>query len=126
VDWFAVSWFDQPKEPVEAFAALAKKHGKPLMIAESAPWRLTTTKASTWDAWFEPLFKFIREHDVAALSYINCDWDTLPLFNDKGWGDTRLQSNPEILHRWQEATQSDRFLKSSPKLFESLGYKRHP
>jgi hypothetical protein len=126
VDWFAVSWFDQPKGPAEAFAALARKHGKPLMIAEAAPWRMTTTKASTWDAWFEPLFQFIRRNDVRALCYINCDWDTLPLFNDKGWGDTRLQSNPDVLKRWKAEMKSDRFLKSSSTLLPSLGYRRRP
>ena len=122
VDWFAVSWFDQPKGPAEAFAALARKHGKPLMIAEAAPWRLTTAKASTWKAWFAPLFKFIRKNNVAALCYINCDWDTLPLFNDKQWGDTRVQSNPDILRRWKARAASGRFLKSGPRLFPSLGY----
>jgi hypothetical protein len=127
VDWFAISYFDQPKAAAADFAELAKKHGKPLMIAESAPWHLPLDKSdAAWDRWFLPLFDFIRAHDVRALSYINCDWDKLPLFESQGWGDTRLQSNPAVLKKWLAETAQDRYLKSSDRLFPQLGFKKQP
>jgi hypothetical protein len=125
VDWFAISYFDQPHTFMDQFVQLAKNHKKPLMIAEASPWFLSTSKSDeAWTKWFVPFFAFIRENDIKAISYINCDWDKLPLFVSEGWGDSRVQSNDLIEKKWGEEISKDRYLKSSMNLFRQLGFQK--
>lgn len=61
VDWFAISYFDQEHTFMDQFVQLAKKHKKPLMVAEASPWYLSTSKSDeAWKKWFVPFFTFIR------------------------------------------------------------------
>lgn len=124
VDWFAVSYFDQKEfKELNQMAELAEKHHKPLMIAESCPWRMSTSKNSrSWEKWFVPYFQFIEKRNVKIVSYINCDWDQIPLFQSMGWKDSRVQSNPTIMKRWIEEVSQDKYLKASSNLFQLLGY----
>ena len=34
-------------------------------------------------------------------SYINCDWDSQPMWHNVGFGDTRLSSNHHVMEMWQ-------------------------
>jgi len=122
VDWFGISYFNQPQSYMQPMIDLAKAHGKPVMIAEGSPWVIQTKYANSWNLWFKPLFKFIAANDIKALCYINCNWDTTPQFRHQRWGDTRIQSNAEILKQWLDETGQDRYLKASPDLYKSLGY----
>ena len=125
VDWFGISYFNQPQRYMQPVIDLAKQHKKPVMICEGSPWVVQTKYANSWNLWFAPLFKFIAANDIKAVSYINCDWDATPMFRQQRWGDARLRSNTEVLGRWrQEGASQDRYLKSSPDLFGSLGFDR--
>ncbi|MCG3204294.1 MAG: Beta-1,3-xylanase XYL4 [Elusimicrobia bacterium] len=125
VDWFAITYFVQPHEEMNSFAQMAEKHGKPLMIAEASPWFLSTSKSDqAWEKWFVPFFNFIRENKVKAVAYINCDWDKIPLFESKGWGDTRVQSNDKIKANWISEISKDRYLKSSFDLYRQLEFQK--
>jgi len=127
VDWLALSYFRQPRPYLDAFADLAKELEKPLMVAESSPWQLPTRLgASVWKDWFVPLFYFMEEKGVQAFSYINCDWDAIPEFRTKNWGDARLQSNRYITQKWIDEISQESYLKSSPRLFEILGFVPSP
>jgi hypothetical protein len=124
VDAVAISYFNQPRALMAPVAAFARAHGKPLLIAEASPWKVDfTDDRRAWSAWFKPFFQFIRDNDVRLASYINCDWDEIPLFRDQGWGDTRLQTNPALLDRWNREVRGKRFLRASPTLFEALGFR---
>jgi len=124
VDWFAISYFDQPQTQMNAMADLAERHKKPLMIAESAPWHFFTQNDDrAWKEWFVPMFKFAEARNVKAISYINCDWDATPLFVSMGWGDTRIQSNWALMKEWIAEISKEKYLKSSPGLFSTLGYR---
>ena len=121
VDWFAVSCFDQKSaKELDGFANLAKRHRKPLMVAESAPWRLPAAEA--WNRWYAGLFRFVERHDVAMLCSIFVDWDALPIFAAQHWGDTRL-STPDLRARWLAETARPRYLHAKPDLFARLGYR---
>lgn len=123
VDIFAISYFDQPHAFMDRFVQLAKDHKKPLMIAESAPWHMPiNVNHRAWRNWFVPLFKFIEDNDVRIFTYINCDWDRVPLFVNMGWGDTRVQSNPEIKTKWMKEISKPRFIKSGKRTFSILGF----
>ena len=123
VDWVAVSFFNQPVAQLVPVAEYAKRHGKPLMIAESTPRGLGTGKGQeSWDKWFAGVFSFINQYHVKAFCYIDWDWESQPMFRGQGWGDCRIEINEAVKSRWLETTGSERFLKSSKRLPEELGY----
>jgi hypothetical protein len=99
VDWFAVSWFDsQQLQTVEAFYNLAKAHDKPFMIAESTPAGMYSVQGKKY--WYKKYFGFIRTHDVPIVSYINSNWDDLPMFKHMSWGDARIEKDNDIKEMW--------------------------
>ena len=102
VDWFGISYFN-PLQTAHAvaMATLAKAHGKPLMVAEATPSGIGTGEGeASWEQWFEPLLRFVQDYDVKALSYINWDWETIPMFRGQRWGDGRIQANKFVKSRW--------------------------
>lgn len=145
VDWLAFSWFMHPdtklgyapgvatpRELANEVMALARKVGKPVMVAELAPqgfdleagtlgqigqvWdgpegadRQSLTDDEIWSRWFEPFFAFANDNTdvIRAICYINCDWDSQPMWGppyESGyWGDSRLQTRPELAQRWTDA-----------------------
>ena len=148
VDWLGLSWFMNPNEssvvdtgefsPMtpgelsDELLALAREHGKPVMIAEASPQAFNLSQGFTanhsplwdgepmsdrqdvsneeiWDYWFAPLFTYMNENQdvIRALAYINVNWDSQPMWGPPHaggfWGDTRLESNPEIARRFNEA-----------------------
>lgn len=111
---------------------LAREKGKPVMIAEASPQamdlneRFTANHSPLWDGeptsnqqsmtdeeiwnyWFAPLFAYMEENRdvIDALAYINVDWDSQPMWGppyESGfWGDSRLETNPELARRFNEA-----------------------
>ncbi len=121
-----------PGELANELVEFARERGKPVMIAEASPQAFDLTeqfeanhhaiwdgesatgqKAMTneeiWDAWFAPTFEFLQGNTdvVKALAYINVDWDSQelwgPPYHEGFWGDTRLETNPEIAQRFNEA-----------------------
>ncbi|MFH0878367.1 MAG: glycosyl hydrolase, partial [Lentisphaerota bacterium] len=125
VDWFGVSVFGQIMgtnwNELNAMARLAREHHKPLMIAEAAPMGLPTTQGiNCWTSWFTRVFSYIQEQDVRALSYINCNWDEIPMFSSMGWGDSRVQSDPYVQAHWMQTITNGSFWNASPELFDRL------
>jgi len=122
VDWFAVSFFDPYNQGnYDAFAKLAAQHRKPLMIAEATPRGMDFKQGEkTWNIWFKRYFEFIRRYDVRAASYINCNWEELPMFRGQGWGDARIQKSELIRDRWRKEIRQDRYLLPTMRLFNEL------
>ena len=122
VDWVGISYFNQPQSYMQPVITFAREHNKPVMICESCPAMIQTKYSSAWRMWFVPLFKYIQANNIKALCYINHVWDAGPQFSKLHWGDTRLQSNPEILQQWLLETSQDRYLKFESNLFKLLGF----
>ena len=121
VDWFGVSFFaTQQRKQVEAFCALARDHGKPVMIAESSPAGLYTVRGKL--EWLKHFFDLIEKQDIKCVSYINSDWDRLPMFAHMKWGNSRLQAPREVRDYWLSRVRDPSYLVSSPKLFTVLGF----
>lgn len=100
VDWVAATLFDIEKIDKPANnCAFAEAHGKPCLIAESAPSRGAFAESGTadldvWKGWFDLYFDFIREHpNLKLFVYINNDWIGGP-FDD--WPDTRIQVQESV------------------------------
>jgi hypothetical protein len=112
--------------------AFARAHNKPVLIAESSPqgfdlannfkadhvdiWdgppsqnKVQMSSTEIWEAWYAPLFAYMnRNKDVIrGFAYINDNWDARPRwgapYSDGYWGDSRLQVNPEIAERFNQA-----------------------
>ncbi len=123
VDWFAISYFHPIQRYLDQIVRLAGEHNKPLMIAEATPCGVGITYGDyALNRWYEPLFKFIDTHNVKAVSYINCDWEALPMWKGQGWKDSRIEANPVIKKRWLEEIRKEKYLKSSPELYALLGF----
>lgn len=84
----------------------AKRHEKPIMIAESTPFGGMDVgvhhglKESIWSLWFEKMIQLIDRYDIGMWSYINCDWDSQPMWHGVGFGDTRLSSSKAVMKQW--------------------------
>ncbi len=140
VDWCGYSFFARWDEA--NMVEFARKHGKPVFIAEATPTiRTETTKQNgktaetilsnpvqaqeAWEKWFTPFFKTIDDNPdvVKAISYINCNWKSHrmwfenPTFQDV---DARLQTNEEVAQKWSEEIAKDKYLNASPDLFDML------
>ena len=121
-----------PGELSDEVLQLAREKGKPVMIAEASPqamdlnerftanhsalWdgepasdRRSMTDEEIWDYWFAPLFSYLDDNRdvIHALAYINVDWDSQPMWGppyaNGFWGDTRLETSPELAGRFNEA-----------------------
>jgi len=131
VDWIGVSIFQQlypwsnegnkdtgsyaswSLEHVENVLKFAINHDKPTMIAESTPFggingdKLTanqTKYADSWDRWFQPVFDLIEKYDISMWNYINCDWNSQPMWAHTGFGDSRISSNSKVMAKWLNIT----------------------
>lgn len=119
VDWFAISFFHPAQMTIiHKFLNLAQEHHKPLMIAESSPLGVISSRAKK--DWFKKYFNLIENNDFKVVSYINSHWNTYPMFKARNWGDARLQTDPEIKALWRRKIKEN-FLPPSFDLFKKLG-----
>ena len=134
VDWCAYSYFGQPDTEMIAFA---RKHHKPVFIAEATPVRendgiffdtdLKKAKISeaVWQSWFVPFLQTIEEHGdvVKAFSYINADWSSQPMWSLNPvfqQVDARIQVSKYISPRWIEEMNKARYLHAADKPWDEL------
>lgn len=134
VDWCGYSYFGNPDEEMIAFA---RRHHKPVFIAEATPVaekngkfynsRLPYPKVAEelWQNWFEPFFETVHSNAdvVKAISYINIDWYSQPMWMNNPLFkkvDSRLQVNEKIAEKWKTEISSPRYLKPTPELWHRL------
>ena len=140
VDWCSYSFFSRFDET--NMIEFARKHGKPVFIAEATPTISTETVKTNgktketilsnpaqaeeaWEKWFIPFFKTIEENGdvVKAVSYINAHWKAAPMWFDNPTFqdvDARLQTSEFISEKWKEKVYTDRYLHASEELFDLL------
>ncbi len=124
VNWLGYSHFDGPN-PGQRMRDFAEEKNKPIMIAEATPRRDLGVGdgQNHWDAWFAGLFSSVYESDkIKALAYINVDWDSQPMWNGQGWGDSRVQVNETILNNWISEIENGTWLTANDTIFEQLAY----
>jgi len=121
VDWFGASVFAAPHQPsmVSDFVKLSRQHHKPFMICESTPWGMYTSRGKI--DFLKHVFHFIKEENIEAFCYIDSNWDIMPMYKGQHIGDARIEKYPEIKKLWLKEIKNDRYLKSSPGLYQSLG-----
>jgi hypothetical protein len=130
VDWCALSFFSPWNDQTRLWSGksrqlmidFAKAHGKPLMIAESST-KFTEQPSlgeSSWKNWFIPFFRFADSSGAKAICYINADWDAQPLWQGKGWGDSRIQQNEIVKLHWLQEISKPRYLMASDSLVKII------
>ncbi len=124
VNWVGYSHFDGPN-PGLSIRNFANQRNKPIMIAEATP-RVDLGDGNGqmhWDNWFQPLFNSIYANNkIKALAYINVDWDSQPMWNGQGWGDSRVQASPLVKAEWEEEIKTSPWLTDNANFFEDINY----
>lgn len=118
VDWFGDDLFgvkhftgaNNPKIITEDFCKESEKHKKPLMICESSAAKVGVLNGEeSWNAWFKPYFKWIKEHPVVkAFCYINWDWGVD--WNQPEWGNCRIEENDYVKKRFVEELSKECYI----------------
>ncbi|MEO1652519.1 MAG: 1,4-beta-xylanase [Bacteroidota bacterium] len=134
VDWCGYSYFGQPDEEMLTFA---RKHGKPVFIAEASPVMQTDNlyfdaelikealAKTVWQKWFVPFIQTLNENKdvVKAFSYINVNWPGQPMWVANPTFqkvDSRIQVSDYVSQRWKKEMEKERYLKSRPDLWQLL------
>ena len=134
VDWCGYSYFGNPDTEMLTFA---RKHNKPVFIAEATPVReddglyfnsqLTHPDIAKklWEEWFTPFFKTINDNSdvIKAFSYINVNWPSQPMWiNNPTFQkvDSRIQMSDDVTTKWKDELAKPQYIKSSTTLFEDL------
>jgi hypothetical protein len=101
-------------DSIERFFDFCLSFDIPLMIAESTPFggivsseeeegignKSAVNRAGypgdSWSVWFEPVLSLIERYEIRLWSYVNNDWDSLPMWQKNHapgvfWGDSRVQ-----------------------------------
>mmetsp|Transcript_16133 Transcript_16133/g.49888 ORF Transcript_16133/g.49888 Transcript_16133/m.49888 type:complete len:347 (-) Transcript_16133:24-1064(-) len=126
VSVFQQAYGDSPlgdmKRPREV-AAFCERKRKPLVVAESTPFGAgdAEPRAGLWERWYAPTLRFVEEYDVVLWSYINCDWDAMPMWRGGGWGDSRVEADPVLMEQWAaEVLRAPRLVATAPARFLGL------
>ena len=120
VDWFGNNLFgirhfkDNKDKVTEDFIKEAIKHKKPVMIGESTAARTGVESGEkSWKEWFEPFFKWVKEHEVVkAFCYINWDWAID--WKQPEWGNCRIEENEEVSKRYIKELKKSKYIHNLP------------
>jgi hypothetical protein len=130
VDWCGYSYFSSPDQEMLIFA---RKHKKPVFIAEATPvlqngtefldTQLTDPKIAmqAWEKWFLPFIQTLNNNKdvIKAFSYINVNWSVQPMWiNNPVFQkvDSRIQKSEYISQKWKEEMNKPRYLKPNAEL----------
>ena len=117
VDWVGMSIFSQlytnqtappnitplgDHQTVQYACTFAHAHDKPVMIAESTPFGGMDQLHDPWQDWFVPVLQLIDTCPIQMWSYIYCNWNQIPMWNQTGFGDSRLEQNETVLQLWYQ------------------------
>jgi hypothetical protein len=136
VDWCGYSYFNNPDKEMLTFA---RKHKKPVFIAEATPVlhngvefsnsRLSNPKIAekAWQEWFVPFINTLNENKdvIKAFSYINANWSAQPMWiNNPVFQkvDSRIQESDFISRKWEQEMAKPRYLKPNAEFWTLLGY----
>lgn len=134
VDWCGYSYFGNPDTEMITFA---KKHNKPVFIAEASPTlekeglffdtdlKKDKIAQAAWNKWFVPFFKTINDNQdvIKAFNYINSNWSEQPMWLNNATFqkvDSRIQKSEFITKKWKEELSKSRYLRPTRELWRTL------
>src|SRR3989338_6922890 len=82
------------------FLRIGYEFKNPLIICESSAARVGILKGEDcWNEWFDPYFKWIKNHNnVKAFCYINYNWGID--WKNPGWGNCRIEENKVVKSKY--------------------------
>ena len=127
VDWCGYSYFNNPDTEMITFA---RKHKKPVFIAEACPvlkdkygkfhanLANETEAKQVWQEWFISFFKVINDNldVVKAFSYINVKWKSQIMWKNNDYFknvDSRIQKSEFISKKWLQEINNPLYLKAN-------------
>ncbi|MFC4267676.1 glycosyl hydrolase [Polaribacter marinivivus] len=125
VDWCGYSYFNNPDEEMIQFA---RKHKKPVFIAEACPVLkddfgnfhadLKKNPKLIWENWFVPFFETIEKNKdfIKAFSYINVDWKSQMMWATNDYFknvDSRIQKSEYITKKWLTEIAKEKYIKTN-------------
>ncbi len=66
------------------------------------PTTIKHNETDPWERWYKRVLDLIIEYDIDMWSYINCDWDSQPMWHGVGFHDSRLSSSLTVMQKWQQ------------------------
>lgn len=125
VDWCGYSYFENPDEEMLTFA---RKHQKPVFIAEATPILYDGKQffdtflsnpeqaKKAWENWFVPFINTLSNNKdvIKAFSYINVNWSVQPMWQANDLFkhvDSRIQKSEFISKKWLEEMSHPRYVK---------------
>ncbi len=125
VDWCGYSYFNNPDEEMIQFA---RKHKKPVFIAEACPVLkddfgnfhadLKKNPKLIWENWFVPFFETIEKNKdvIKAFSYINVEWKSQMMWGTNDYFknvDSRIQKSEYITKKWLTEIAKEMYIKTN-------------
>ncbi|MCJ7433011.1 MAG: glycoside hydrolase family 26 protein [Anaerolineales bacterium] len=126
VDWIGYSYWDAA--PVyKGGLDFARGHGKPVIIAESAPLLAsfpTDDGAKIWERWFIPYFMHVLDNSdvIKAISYMSFNWPSHVMWKRSDWKDTRIEANDVIREKWISVIENPIFINGNDDVFGLIGF----
>lgn len=137
VDWCGYSYFENPDEEMLTFA---RKHQKPVFIAEATPILYDGKQffdtflsnpeqaKKAWENWFVPFIKTLHNNKdvIKAFSYINVNWKVQPMWQANDLFkhvDSRIQKSEFISKKWLEEISHPRYVKPNSEHWLYLHHK---
>ena len=126
VDWVGYSYWGGSSSSGDSLR-FARDKGKPVFIAESTPRGHFLDKEDgrqLWDSWYKVYFQHMKENQdiVKAVSYINCNWESQPMWTGGEWGDTRIQTDEYIKEQWVLKMKDSTFINAKDSPFDLIGF----
>ncbi len=132
IDWYGLDVFEIDEFVVQAntgrrgltnkaaraerFLAMAREHGKPVIIAECSAARVAITSDAEdgrrdWEEWFMPFLAFLERHpEIEAFHYVNFDWRKSGKAQENGWLEARINLNSYLASKWIEEISRPKYL----------------
>ena len=125
VDWIGYSfWHYEAKHNVAL--DLAREKDKPVMLAEVTPRGLFLGQLQELviHDWYANLFAHIEANrdTIKALAYIDANWDSQPMWNGRGWGDSRVRVNDHVREWWAGKMAQPGYRHGPEGLYEAIGF----
>ncbi len=100
---------------------MAVAHKKPVMIAESAPYRFDLSgpaqAEAAWREWFEPYFQIIAERrEIKWFHLISYDWSRASYFAETGWKNNDFTVSGALLQRLVAELRRPQYLHAGDKI----------
>lgn len=106
VDWVGISCFALPNFYIESIVEFARRHKRPVMIAEGTPRGSGVNYGRlSWEYWFKIMFRVVEKYEIKAISYINSNWEAQSMWSGQGWGDARIEANDFVKENWLKEIQ---------------------